>query len=104
MGRNRKEGALGKSLLATWLYEEGWTQDAVAMYLEISRAYVRKYLTHPHKWMSVQQLMMLNMMLPERSFADIINVITRAPISSNIFVEDEFLITPRMKKKQWMDD
>jgi predicted transcriptional regulator len=104
MGRNRKESALGKSLLATWLYEEEWTQDSVAMYLEISRAYVRKYLTHPHKWMSVQQLMMLNLMLPEKSFADIINVITRAPISSNIFVEDEFLITPRMKKRQWMDD
>jgi hypothetical protein len=44
------------------------------------------------------------LMLPEKSFADIINAITRAPISSNIFVEDEFLITPRMKKRQWMDD
>jgi predicted transcriptional regulator len=101
---SRKRTTLGNSLIAKWLYDEGWTQESVAMYLAIARPRVRTVLNKPEQYLSIRDLMQINAMLPEKTFADVINSITRAPIVSNMYIEDEFLITPRQRKKQWMDE
>jgi hypothetical protein len=102
-GAPRKRTAMGHSLIAQWLYDEQWSVGAVSQFLGIARIRVKDVLNKPEQHLTIKQFMILNMMLPERSFADLINSITQAPIISNIYVEDGYLVTPRQKRKQWMD-
>jgi hypothetical protein len=100
---NRRK-VLGYTQLAEWLYNAGWTQESIAKNLCISRMRVKTVLNTPEKHLTIRDIMLLNMMLPEKSFGDIINSITRAPITTNLYLDDELLIPPTQKKKQWFDE
>lgn len=99
----RKTTILGSHLIGHWLFDEGWNQESVAHHIGVSRQVVRKYLNNPGKYLTIEQLAKINMILPDKTWADIINSITRAPMASNLYVEEEYLITPRIKRTSWTD-
>jgi len=95
---------MGNSQIAEWLFKEGWPVEAVAVLLNRPRSKVKDVLNSPHKNLNIIQLMNIHAALPKyRTFADLINSITKAPLRSNLYVEDGYLITPKMARKQWTD-
>lgn len=101
-GAHRK--SLGGHLLAKWLYAAGWTQESIGMQLGLNRITAKKYLQNPEKYFTMEHYTGIHYMLPDKTFADVINAVTRSPIAVHTFVEDEFLMSPRQKKTRWMDE